>query len=131
MSQTLGALVGRHCCRGMHELFPAQQVIGERKTAAVQSTLNNVKDNQVFSCPLRHDESKRKKSVNNLCTTEEGMIPRKYNLISFFDQKDSGLRILVAHVQGAWSYFFSPLAFVKFLLCVILYSSGHFEGYCS
>lgn len=98
----------------------------------MQSTLNNVKVNQVFSCPLRqHDEAKRKKSVNNLCTTEEGMIPQKYNLISFFDQKGSSLRILVAHIQGARPYFFSPLASVKFLLCVTLYSSGQFEGYCS
>lgn len=123
--------MGRHDCRGMHELFPAQQVLGDPKTAAVQSALNNVKANQVSSCPLRHDEATRKKSLNNLCTIEEGTIPRKYNLISFLDQKDSGFRILVAHIPGAWPYFFRPLAFVKFLLWVTVYNSGHFEGYCS
>lgn len=47
----------------MHELFPAQQVLGGPKTAAEQSTQNNVKDNQVFSCPLREKWIQEKKVV--------------------------------------------------------------------
>lgn len=48
-----------------------------------------------------------------------------------FWSKRQWLTHLVAHIQGAWPYFFSPLAFVKFLVWVTLYSSGHLEGYCS
>lgn len=44
-----GAVGGRSYCRGMYELSPAQQVLGDPQNTAGPSTQNNVKDTQVFS----------------------------------------------------------------------------------